>query len=367
MLERMALLDRIENRNPRPTSTRWMDAARALAIVAVVAIHNISDTVETRFAEQGSAAWWLAVAIDSAARWAVPVFIMISGALALDPARGVQPREFLIKRFYRIGIPLIVWTGIYIWFRLYVLSGRENGWDPVVAVLRGAPFVQLYFLYVLAGLILLTPFMRLLPAFGSRRLQIGTATILIGIGVLDFLISFTVAVGEPNAATRFVPMMGYYVLGWVLRDVIVSGRRLLLVWAGFLGSVALTALWAGYGPGETPWKAIFDYLSPSVVLMSVCAYLLLHAHLRRRLPFLEWLYPLSFGVFLLHSLLVFGLRRWIGVPDTWLSVLGHGVGLTLLYTVICALITWAAIRIPLLRGAFGQARPLQRRRMKEGI
>jgi hypothetical protein len=230
----MATLDRIPTENPPPTSTAWMNPARAIAIVAVVAIHSLGTVVEQNFSGMGPD-WWLANAVDSASRWSVPVFIMISGALALDPNRGSKPRKFLSKRIWRIGIPLVFWTVVYVLFRRYYLQPDDESWNPGVAILTGSPFVQLYFLYVLAGLTLLTPFFRLLSVHGSRRLQWGTGLIFLGIGMLDQWVSMIFDVGEANIATRFLPMAGFYILGWVLRDIVLSARAAVLAWSSSAG------------------------------------------------------------------------------------------------------------------------------------
>ncbi|RAD70871.1 hypothetical protein DN508_34165, partial [Burkholderia multivorans] len=182
-----------------------MNPARAFAIVAVVAIHSLGTVVEENFAAQGPD-WWVANVIDSACRWSVPVFIMISGALALDPRRGTEPRKFLSKRVWRIGIPLVFWTVVYVAFRRFYLLPPDSDWNAFLAILSGSPFVQLYFLYVLAGLTLLTPFFRLLSVHGSRRLQWGTGLIFLGIGMVDQFVSMIFSLREANIATRFLPM-----------------------------------------------------------------------------------------------------------------------------------------------------------------
>jgi surface polysaccharide O-acyltransferase-like enzyme len=299
----------------------------------------------------------VANAIDSSVRWSVPVFVMISGALALDPARGVQPRAFLLKRWYRIGIPLIFWTIFYVWFKLYILGGKDDGWDPVAAIASGSPFIQLYFLYVLAGLVLLTPMLRLLSAHGSRRLQFGTAAIFLGLGVADQMLMYFFGVGSPNMVTRFLPMVGYYIIGWCLRDVVLGRRGVLITVALWILSVASTALIAGLGTGEKPWRYIYDYLSPTVVLASICAFLLLHRFGQRRSPVLEKFAPLSFGVFLVHAVFVFGVRLYIGTPGSPLGVIAHAFGLTLVYALAAAGITWLALKVPYLRAVFGASRP----------
>lgn len=356
----MALLGRVGEDNPPPTSTGWMNPARSLAIIAVVAIHAIGDTVETRYTDFGTSAWWLANAIDSSARWSVPVFLMIAGALALDPAKGGRPREFLLKRVYRIGIPLVVWTVVYVLFRLYYMGGRESDWDPILAIASGSPFVQLYFLYVLAGLTLLTPFMRLLSTHGSRRVQWGTALILLGIGIADGIFASAFGVGEPNAATRFLPMMGFYLFGWVLRDWILTRRQAAVAALVFVAGVLTTFLWAGFGPGEKPWKFSYEYLSPMVVAMSLAAYLLLHFTMRSGFGLLTRLYPYSFGVFLLHPLLLFPMRELIGGPSSLGDVALHGLVMPIVYTLVCTVLTMIALKTPLVRAAFGEGRPPRR-------
>ena len=352
----MATLDRIPTENPPPTSTAWMNPARAIAIVAVVAIHSLGTVVEQNFSGMGPD-WWLANAVDSASRWSVPVFIMISGALALDPNRGSKPRRFLSKRIWRIGIPLVFWTVVYVLFRRYYLQPDDESWNPGVAILTGSPFVQLYFLYVLAGLTLLTPFFRLLSVHGSRRLQWGTGLIFLGIGMLDQWVSMIFDVGEANIATRFLPMAGFYILGWVLRDIVLSARAAVLAWSTLLVAIAGTAAWAGLGPGEKPWLFPYAFLAPGVVVASMAAYLLLHFHLREGFGLLHRFYPYSFGVFLLHPLILYPVRNLMGLPDTVAGVALHAFVMPLAYAVVCAVITWPAVRIPGVRAVFGEGGP----------
>lgn len=357
MIVPMALIDRVYETGPPPRSTQWMNPTRSLAILAVVAIHAIADTVGLRFTDHGTAPWWVANVIDSASRWSVPVFLMIAGALALDPTKGGRPRDFLSKRFWRIGVQLVVWTAVYVPYRLFAMSGRETGWDPLTAILTGSPFVQLYFLYVLALLTLLTPFMRQLTVHGSRRAQWGTALVLLGIGMVDHFSAVLAGVGEPNIATRFLPLMGYYLLGWIMRDHLVRGAKLVWAWVGFVGSIAFTALWAGFGPGDQPWVIVYEYMAPTVVVMSLTGYLILHRFFSddsRSYLGLRRLFPYSFGVFLLHPLLVYSLRDVIGVADSVGAVLLHGLLLPLVYALICAIVTKVALRTPVVRIAFGE-------------
>ena len=350
----MSILDAVPEQPPPRTRTTWMDSARVLAIVAVVLIHVLAPSVEGHGVSVGSAAWWVANVLNSASRWCVPVFLMISGALALDPERVARPREFYRRRWRRIGVPLVFWTVVYLAFRQFFLGAGLTLDEAAADVGSGAPFLQLYFLYVLAGLVLITPFLKVVTRHATWRMQLGFAVVLLGLGALDQMLSYLGGLGEPNAATRFLPFIGYYVLGWVLRDVVPTRGWLawtVLAWVASAAVVALLAAASGFG---AVGRYGYGFLSLPVVVMSVAAYLLLHAWLRGRGAPVRRVAPLAFGVFLVHGALVYGLRHLTGVPTDLAGVVLSAVGLTALHTVASAGLTWLLLRVPYLRMVLGE-------------
>ena len=357
MITGVNAIDAIPEEVPPATRTAWMDSARVLAIAAVVLIHVLAPTVGGRGLEVGDAGWWLANTLNSASRWCVPVFLMISGALALDPAKVARPRDYYRRRWQRIGVPLLFWTAFYLLFRAFVLDTGLTADEAAVDVARGAPFLQLYFLYILAGLVLITPFLKVVTRHATWRMQLGFGVVLLGLGMADQLVTLLAGVGEPNAATRFLPFTGYYILGWCLRDVVPPRRWLPWLWLAFASSVAVTAMLAAVADFGSIGRYAYGFLSPPVVVMSVSAYLLLHVAMRHRAgPQERWLRPvapLAFGVFLVHGALVYGVRRLIGVPHDLLGVLLAAVVLTAVYAVASALITWVLLRVPYLRMVLG--------------
>lgn len=351
-------LDAVPEHPPPPTRTAWMDSARVLAIGAVVLIHVLAPTVEGRQMEIGSAGWWVANVFNSASRWCVPVFLMISGALALDPARVARPRDFYRKRWQRVGVPLVFWTLFYLWFRAFVLGQDVTAGGAAERVARGAPFLQLYFLYVLAGLIVITPFLKVITRHATWRMTVGFGVVLTGLGVFDQVVSYLGGVGEPNAATRFLPFAGYYVLGWCLRDVLLTRRWVAGVWLAFVASVALTALVAAVNDFGNLGRYAYGFLSPTVAVMSVTAFLLLHRVLRVRGVLLQRWAGLAFGVFLVHGALVYGFRSTVGLPTDVATVLVWAFGLTTVYALASAAISWVVLKVPYLRMVLGEpARP----------
>ena len=147
----------------------WMDMLRIAAILAVVVIHAISPATRASGTGWHSAWWWAADLLNSACLWCVPVFVMVSGALLLDPTRRIGGGEFLKRRAMRIGVPLVFWIAIYLVFQRQFYGQDLSVGGTVKAVASGDPYLQLYFLFIVAGLTALTPVLRKLIEHSSRR------------------------------------------------------------------------------------------------------------------------------------------------------------------------------------------------------
>jgi surface polysaccharide O-acyltransferase-like enzyme len=347
-------------RSDGPDGTTWLDVARVLAIVAVVLVHVIAPVVTGHWANEGSAGWWTANVIDSALRWCVPVFVMISGALLLDPRRVERPRDFYVRRLGRVGVPLIVWTLVYLAFRQWWLGQDLSVEDAARGVLAGTPFLQLYFLYVLVGLYAMAPFLKIVIRHTTRRMQAGLAGVLIGIGALDQFASMLVGAGSSTAATRFLPFAGYFVAGWVLRDMRLTPHRVRVAGALFATSVVATAglvgvLSAPDGWG-TPGRYLYGYLSPTVVMMSLSAFVLLRAAgaaTRVRPHRMSAIASVTFGIFLVHPLVLYPLQAVWQLPSTPLSLLVAAASHATVTIAASVALTVLLRRIPYVRAAVG--------------
>ncbi|PRX98727.1 acyltransferase [Allonocardiopsis opalescens] len=338
----------------------WLDLARIGATVAVVLIHVLAPVVEARTTPFAGPAWWVADIGNSAVRWCVPIFIMISGALLLQPGRGRGAKEFYLRRVSRIGLPVVVWSVGYLVFHHY-WSGIDAQ-DAVRQLLSGSPSLHLYFLYVICGLYVITPFLRVLTAHASRRLVWAFALLMLGLGVVDHTLATLGETGEPNAATRFLPFVGYYLFGWLLREAATDRRSVLLAGSAFLGGIALTV--AGTGAGslvqggwDTYGKYVLNSLSPTVALMSLGSFVLWRA-LGTRLRALDsasvrarlrTLGELTFGVFLIHVAILLPLRAVLPIPADVLGTLAVGSAQLIVSIAGSLLLTLVLKRIPYLR------------------
>ncbi len=169
------------------------DVLRILAMLAVIAIHA-TDAWRTVLAWPADGGEWTCLAIDQAARFCVPLFVLLSGyALGKryavsatgriahagrSPGAGWSLGDFLAARFVRVGAPFLVWSlanlaALVVIDHLHwrksvpdaLLDALHAGDDPPAWaatrwLLTGAADYHLYFLPIIIQCYLLFPLTR---------------------------------------------------------------------------------------------------------------------------------------------------------------------------------------------------------------
>lgn len=115
---------------PAAARVQSVDCAKSIAIVYVLLIHVSSEVL--RGSIVGSVCWLSALFWGSLARGAVPLFLLCSGALLLDPAREVTARHIWRRNIPHILLALFVWAAFYKALGIAAANGVD------AAMLRGA-------------------------------------------------------------------------------------------------------------------------------------------------------------------------------------------------------------------------------------
>jgi surface polysaccharide O-acyltransferase-like enzyme len=259
-----------------------VDLIRTVAIVLVILLHAaIEPNLNVDFmSPQGVQLWWISHAYESFSLTCVPLFIMLTGALLLQPSKLNEPiRVFLKKRWNRIGIPILFWSVIYFAWRFFV-RGETFSLNSILQGLLAGPYFHFWFLYLLVGLYLLTPIIRVIVAHADVGIIkyfmliwfLGTAIIPL-IGLYSSISPQTVWFKQ----TVFVltGMIGYFVLGAYVTKVKIQSSILFLC-------LVLSAVWTIVGTyflvgtiGETYSQFFLDASSISVIIGSVALFLML--------------------------------------------------------------------------------------------
>lgn len=331
-----------------PATVNWPDPARVIAIFTVVLLHVSVAAVKV---EPGTFEWWVGNFYDSFSRWCVPVLVMISGYLLLDPARHEGTRTFYRKRAARILIPLLFWTAFYLAWR--VLRGYYKH-EPVAAldllqsVINGYPYGHLWFLYMIVGLYLFTPFLRkVLAAANPTETALLCAMGFVIVAADDAWEFFHHSTSQTFFLAQFVPFLPYFVAGHLLgRSAPALGRGAALAIAAV--SVAGTAslsffLWpSGFG------LYAYHYTSITVIPMSLAVFLALRQWDGGRSGFWRKLAPLSFGVYLIH-MFYFSVLGQFGVSIKLFNPAISIPALTISIFILSTFSAWVMSKLPGLR------------------
>lgn len=292
-----------------------LDILRVISIVAVIVIHCIATMVLS--SPLGSRHWIAANIIDSAVRWSVPVFVMISGALLIKRDAFDRRLYFLKKKTGRIILAIAIWPVIYLVWNWSVTKTPPDMKSYAYNLLTGTPAPgHLYFLFLIAGLYLLTPLISLYVSNVSKREVLVTTAIILGLAATWDIMTIFVPGQEGaqalNFATRGLPYIGYFMAGYVLKDLRASKPYLYL--AGFVASVATLALITGAmsnSYGIAKGVSFYSFVSLPVIVMSLCFFISVREYSQRIqntiAPIQEKLAKLSaatFGVYLMHIIVL---------------------------------------------------------------
>lgn len=302
----------------------YLDVLRVVSMAAVVIIH--ASAPYWLGLDVSSAGWAIANLFDGALRWAVPVFVMISGALFLDPMRP-QP----IKKLYTKNIAGIM-SVILFWGLVYALVAQM---DPSSQPESARTFIRswllghyhMWFLFMIAGLYILVPILRCITANRAVMGYFLVIAFLINI-VLPFLtgsghFSLLAQVVSKLLIQLPVGYSFYFVLGYWLASAQIDRRFRWMPCFLAAGGVALTVglTWAASQRAAEGVETYFEYLSLPVCLSSAGIFLLARyfghgLQKKQSHPILNTLSASTLGVYMVHILVLNGLSAiGVGFPD----------------------------------------------------
>lgn len=348
--------------------TAWLSWLRVVAICSVISIHTVAPNAvlhDVRHSLRG----WVAIVLDLGSGYAVPVFVMMSGAMMLDPNRFTTTKDFLRKRVVRLVPAIIFWNIAYAWLHNAVSPPRLTLYQVVGHALSGTLFGHLYFFWIILGLSLVAPVLVPFTRENSRAAVIWVGLAFCAIPVMMFatqrLRGSFVPFSE-NAFTWWIPYLGFFILGYGLRGVVLRGGALVLSVAVSVSMVALSAWqWLNPDAATLTQYSPLKYYSASWTLFAIAVYLAFQGLIAPAGPLRSLCRPTAvrvgrllgdatLGVYGLHFIVLIGARE-LGVGgtrgDAWMAATSTHRELLLLGVV--TLVTWMAVlslrRVPLIR------------------
>jgi len=295
-----------------------VDLIRTLAIFLVIMLHAAIEPtpnlVETT--EQAAVHFWAMNIYNSLSRVSVPLFIMLSGALLLQPFKDEPLSVFFKKRFRRIGPAFVFWGAAYFAWRVFA-NGETLTANSIVQGILTGPYFHFWFLYMLIGLYLITPLLRLFVNHADLKV-LRYIVVLWFVGVaINPLIGIVAGVKIDTNVFVIVGWVGYFLLGVLLqKERLRRGYLYTVMVVGYLWTIFGSWVVTYYVGGDASYF-FYDFLTANIILTSAALFQLLLGMspnlFARRFPNAEKLVHLisqyTLPVYLFHVMILQSLER----------------------------------------------------------
>ena len=329
---------------------QYLDSLRTLAMLGVIVIHVSSPLVNMAWSKN-MPYWWIGNVVDSSVRFAVPVFLMLSGATLLG--KEYKLGEFYKRRFSRVLIPFLFWMVVYWIYRWATLSVKIQPHDfQAILSWGGNLFLKegvskhFWYIYMIVFIYLFIPFL----GKGLKKLNMSTVSNVL---LLWFVLSFTLKSVPLNMynwagdyGTKFLGYFlysGYLILGYYLSKLPLNSQKVRVTAALiFVFSVAISAVTTFYFSIKAHKLdlSMYSYLSVNTIIQSIALFMWIK-DLSIKNNYISLIQSkissYSYGIYLVHIIIIGILFRngiyWnfayplLSLPLLTLVVLGCSFGI----------------------------------------
>ena len=305
----------MQHTQPKPERIWYLDLLRIIATFAVVTLHINSFALTA--SPLYTARYWIANAVTSACRFAVPVFFMISGALFLSPQKKLNTAHLYKRTILRMGTCFLFWSALYAF--TYCYHTNAGKWTFLNETFRG--HYHMWFILVITGLYILTPLLRMITqharatrhllllcfVFGFLIPRLFSFILLFDFPHKDVVLSLQPTISQLNPLSESYALF-YYIMGYYLHANPPSKKiRTLIAICGAAGFFMTMFLGAMHQSLIGEFSSHF-YDSPALgaMLMGVAVFTFFgkrfsayrpSAHTKRLITHLS---SCSFGVYVVH-------------------------------------------------------------------
>ncbi|KRE51002.1 acyltransferase [Paenibacillus sp. Soil724D2] len=285
-----------------------LDFVRAIAVIAVIAIHVTSITLTKMSPDEFT--YIASVILNQLSRFCVPAFLFVSGVLAFHSYKRNSYSQLIRGKIKDLIVPYVAWTSLGL---LLFLSFSSNYKGIIMIFLTGnGPFYQLYYIPLLFQMFIILPL--LIKLSGNKKIVISILiiNILMYVGyqtlVVDAVFSKDL-VGSASSILQstFVVWMSYFCLGVYaaqyyskLLEFVKSKPTAFFVAIYAMSAIVLIAdAYVGFGIDKQ--MELMGYFRLTVMFYSFASIaLLVKLGMTYTLKPITSLYRNSFGIYLIH-------------------------------------------------------------------
>ncbi len=332
---------------------------RIFACLAIVLLHLLyASTVYFKGAISANGLT-AAKSVLSLVEWAVPCFLMVTGALLLDPTKEI-PGKKLWKYIRRMLLALLIFTLVFQIYQMFFEGDRSLIGPWLKNFIQGESWAHLWYLYLMVGLYLMLPIYKIITEHASDRQLLYLVVVYAAvISVLPMLGICRLKSGFYIPTTYIYPI--YLFLGYMIHsDRLRMTKR--AAWILTVGcSIALVLLSCLRRPlGSAFFNAdqlkafdeLFGYSSILVIGQSIGIFTLLD---KMNVPeygktsrFVRSLDDCAFGTYLIHMIFIRFVFKQLEINPYKSGGVLFFAGMTVTFFFAAYVITFLLRKIPLV-------------------
>ena len=305
---------------------------------------------------------------DSAVRWCVPVFVMISGALFLNPKKQISIKKIYTKNIVRIITAFFIWSTIYAIY-VFFIRGQHNLNVLIFNIFYG-PF-HFWFLFMIVGVYISIPILRQIvqnkTATKYFLIMAFVFTFILPLLILTLSKFFPFIISKSEAITSllyyyddnfnlklFAGYSGYFLLGYYLNTN--NFKRTNLIYTIGIVSFAIISIGSviSYYIYGSLITSLYGYLTPFVLFEAIAVFLFVKNHTpkikfsAKAINMITKISNMCFGIYLVHILVLWTLS-YFGLQTTSFNIIISVPFISILVFIISLLISSCLHKIPFCR------------------
>ena len=339
----------------------YIDIARVLSMISVIVIHV--GAISWYDAPFSLHPWGVINAMDILARYCVPVFLMISGYLFLNPDSNITIRKIYTRYLPRLLCAFFFWSFLYALITSGFLTARTLSGGVGIKLLQDTFWghYHMWYMYVIVGLYIITPALRPIAANRQATIYFLIASYLLKyaltmIQMIPFIYEHTAKYTNRLELSFISGYVFYYLAGYFFatEDFTVRQRRIIYA----VGIVALifsiTVVTVYVLVMQFPLSELHEYYTAGIPIYSIAVFVFFRYKFSdvdpdtRIMKIVLWLSKLSFGVYMAHDFGLIVLKK-IGITPMITTPFISMPLLTLIDLVITVAIAWIVSLIPGLK------------------
>lgn len=334
----------------------YLDNLRAIAAFVVVLVHVAAQNWYS--VDISSLTWMIFNLFDSAGRWVVPVFVMVSGVVFLNKTTPVK--VIFTKYVLRLVTAYVFWSLVY--------AVAEGGDTQTILMNILLGHFHMWFIPMMIGLYLCIPVYKKITEDDSVTRYFIALSFCISffiphviLLIKDFgpgLINALVISAEPNFGSIKMSMMlgysSYFVLGYYLNKVEFSRKQQRIIYvlgiAGYLATVLMTHFASQHG--LSPNHNYYNEFTVNNFFQAVAVFVFFKYHSRSEVKpnkVCAAVSRASFGIYWVHALIMELLDEKLLINTLSFFPALSVPGISIVVFVISFLISWVIGKVPFIK------------------